>query len=510
MEQAIEILTTQQMAQADQLTIDAGTTAIALMENAGRAVAEAIQQRWMSCPVSVLCGPGNNGGDGFVVARLLAEDGWPVRVALLGEKASLKNEALHHAGRWQGAIETLNPAVLEGAELVVDALFGAGLNRALQGPALETLVAAAAMRLPIVAIDVPSGLEGNTGAAPRAASSAVSSAVPSAIPSALTVTFFRKKPAHLLYPGRQLCGEVVVNDIGIASEVLSAIHTQTFENSPGVWWAHFPRPDEASHKYTRGHALVYGGYPVTGASRLAARGAARAGAGLTSIAVPETAYTVYAAALDSIMVHPIASAEGFDALLSDKRVTALLIGPGAGASNAAALDKTRARVLTMLAKGKATVLDADAISAFQHELPALVNAIKGPCVLTPHEGEFSRLFGSITDAGADKLSRARQAALHCTAVIVLKGADTVIAAPDGRAAINSNAPASLATGGSGDVLGGIILGLLAQGMPAFEAAAAGVWLHSEAASEFGPGLIAEDLPEMLPHVLRRLSDYRAN
>jgi len=501
----IEILTTQQMAQADQLTIDAGDasiTAIALMENAGRAVAEAIQQRWTPCAVCVLCGPGNNGGDGFVVARLLAEDGWPVRVAVLGEKASLKNEARHHAGRWQSPIDSLNPAVLEGAELVVDALFGAGLSRALQGPALETLVAAAAMRLPIVAIDVPSGLEGNTGGAPRAASSAV--------PSALTVTFFRKKPAHLLYPGRQLCGEVVVSDIGIASGVLTAIHPQTFENLPGVWWAHFPRPDEASHKYTRGHALVYGGYPVTGASRLAARGAARAGAGLTSIAVPETAYSVYAAALESIMVHPISSAEGFDALLSDKRVTALLIGPGAGASNAAALDKTRARVLTMLAKGKATVLDADAISAFQHELPALVNAIKGPCVLTPHEGEFSRLFGSITDAGADKLSRARQAALHCNAVIVLKGADTVIAAPDGRAAINSNAPASLATGGSGDVLGGIILGLLAQGMPAFEAAAAGVWLHSEAASEFGPGLIAEDLPEMVPRVLQRLSVYSAD
>jgi NAD(P)H-hydrate epimerase len=375
------------------------------------------------------------------------------------------------------------PAVLDGAVLVVDAIFGAGLCRALEGPARETLTAASYSGRPIIAVDVPSGLMANTGEALGA------------VEAVLTVTFFRKKPGHLLLPGRLLCGEVVFADIGIPASVLEQIGPDTFENDPRNWVSDLPRPHDGGNKYTRGHALISGGYPMTGAARMAARAAARAGAGLTTIAVPEVALPVYAAALNSIMVHPIATPEDYARLLSDRRISAFLIGPGAGAS-----DETRARALAMLATGRPTVIDADAITVFQGDPSVLDHAIIGPCVLTPHDGEFHRIF----DASGDKLTRTRMAARRCGAIIVLKGTDTVIAAPDGRAFINANAPATLATAGSGDVLSGILLGLLSQGMEAFLAAAAAVWLHGAAANEFGPGLIAEDLPDLLPRVFRRL------
>jgi hydroxyethylthiazole kinase-like uncharacterized protein yjeF len=477
------LLDVRQMGEADRLTIAAGTPGAELMENAGAAVAQAILKRWSARPVTILCGPGNNGGDGFVTARHLALSGWTVRLALLGPRDGLKGDALHHAQRWNGTVEKLTPAVLEGAELVVDAIFGAGLSRALDGPAAATLAAASARSLPVVAIDVPSGLMGDTGE-PLGAIAAV-----------LTVTFFRKKPGHLLSPGRRLCGDVVVADIGTRSSVLDTILPTTFENDPALWLPHLPQPAEGGNKYTRGHALISGGYPLTGAARMAARAAARAGAGLTTIAVPPVALPIYAAALTSIMVQPIAAAEDFDRLLEDRRISAFLIGPGAGVS-----DETRNRALAMLGTGRATLLDADAITVFQDDPAMLDRSIVGACVMTPHEGEFKRVF----DASGDKLSRTRAAARRSGAVIVLKGADTVIAAPDGRAIINANAPPTLATAGSGDVLGGILLGLLAQGMEPFLAAAAAVWLHGAAASAFGPGLLAEDLPDLLPGVLRRL------
>jgi NAD(P)H-hydrate epimerase len=277
--------------------------------------------------------------------------------------------------------------------------------------------------------------------------------------------------------------------------VLEEIVPDTFENDPRLWMSDLPQPRDGGNKYTRGHALISGGYPMTGAARMAARAAARAGAGLTTIAVPEIALPIYAAALTSIMVRPLAAPSDFDDLLGDRRFTAMLIGPGAGAS-----EETRARVLAMLRTGRATVLDADAITAFQGDPPSLDRAIVGPCVLTPHDGEFRRLF----DPSGDKLTRTRAAAHRSGAVIVLKGSDTVITAPDGRAIVNANAPPTLATAGSGDVLGGIVLGLLAQGMEPFLAAAAAVWLHGAAATEFGPGLMAEDLPDLLPSVFRRL------
>jgi len=483
MNSATALLDVHRMGEADRLTIAAGTPAAELMENAGKAVAREIMRRWTARPTTVLCGPGNNGGDGFAAARHLVEAGWPIRLALGGIRDRLTDEARHHASRWPGSFEPLTPAVLQGAELVVDALFGAGLSRALDGAAAETLATASGKKLPIVAIDVPSGLMGDTGEALGA------------VAAALTVTFFRKKPGHVLFPGRALCGELVVADIGVSSSVFESIVPITFENDPGLWSSALPRPRADDNKYDRGHALLWGGYPVTGASRMAARAAARAGAGLTTIAVPEIALPIYAAALTSIMVQPIATPRQFQDLLSDPRFSALLIGPGAGTG-----EETRSRVLAVLGTHRPTLLDADALTAFQGEPRALDRAIVGPCILTPHDGEFRRLF----DASGDKLARTLAAARRSNAIIILKGSDTVIAAPDGRAIINSNAPPTLATGGSGDVLGGIVLGLLAQRMDPFLAAAAGVWLHGAAASEFGPGLLAEDLPDLLPKVLRGL------
>jgi NAD(P)H-hydrate epimerase len=234
---------------------------------------------------------------------------------------------------------------------------------------------------------------------------------------------------------------------------------------------------------------------MTGAARMSARAAARAGAGLTTIAVPEIALPIYLASLTSIMAQPLSAPGDFDGLLMDKRYSAFLIGPGAGVG-----DETRRRALGMLATGRPVVLDADAISVFGPDPQSLDKAIKGPCVITPHDGEFARLF----DSAGDKLTRGGRAARRCGAIVVLKGADTLIAAPDGRAIINANAPPALATAGSGDVLSGIILGLLAQGMDAFLASAAAVWLHGAAAADFGPGLLAEDLPDLLPAVFRRL------
>ena len=477
------LLDVHRMVEADRLAVAAGLPATELMRNAGYAVALEIKRRWTARPVTVLCGPGNNGGDGFVAARYLADAGWPVRIGLRGLRGSLAGAARDHAELWRGSVEPLTPAVLDGAQLVVDAIFGTGLRRALEGSDAETLNAAAHAGKPIVAVDVPSGLMGDTGEALGA------------VTATLTVTFFRKKPGHLLLPGRLLCGEVVVADIGIPSSVLERIGPDTFENDPRLWLSELPRPFLGCNKYDRGHALIAGGYPMTGAARMAARAAARAGAGLTTIAVPEIALPIYAAALTSIMVRPLALPGDFDGLLVDRRFSALLIGPGAGTG-----EQTRGRVLAMLGTGRPTLLDADAITAFQDDPAALDRAIVGPCVLTPHDGEFRRLF----DPSGDKLTRTRAAARRSGAIIVLKGTDTVIAAPDGRAIVNANAPPTLATAGSGDVLSGVILGLLAQGMDPFLAAAAAVWMHAAAAAEFGPGLIAEDLPDLLPGVFRRL------
>jgi ADP-dependent NAD(P)H-hydrate dehydratase / NAD(P)H-hydrate epimerase len=478
------LLTPAQMGQADRLAIAGGLPGIELMETAGRKIADAISRRWPPRPVVVLCGPGNNGGDGFVAARLLAERGWPVRLALLGSVAALLGDAARAAARWPGVVEPLAPAALDGAELVVDSIFGAGLARPVEGMARAVIEAIEKRQLSVVAIDVPSGIDGASGEvrgiAPRAA---------------VTVTFFRKKPGHLLLPGRSCCGETVLEQIGIPDSVVDRIESDMVENAPDWWLDAFPRPGVETHKYARGHALVAGGAVMTGAARLAARAAARLGAGLVTVAAPEPAFPIYAAALTGVIVHPIGDIEEFQGFLADRRRNAALIGPGAGVG-----DETRARTLAILGVGKRAVLDADALTSFAEDPDTLFSAIRSPCVMTPHAGEFSRLF----DTAGDKPGRARRAARQSGAVVLVKGADTVIAAPDGRVAINANAPPQLATAGSGDVLAGIVLGLLAQGMEPFAAAAAAAWIHGAAACRFGHGLVAEDLIEAIVPVLQHL------
>ncbi len=482
------LLTPPQMGEADRRAIAGGVAGSALMESAGRAVADAVSRRWPPRPVVVLCGPGNNGGDGFVAARILAERGWPVRLALLGDRAAMRGDAAGAAGRWPGTAEPLAPEALDGAVLAIDAIFGAGLARPVEGAALAVIEALGRRAMPVVAVDVPSGVDGASGeirgAAPRAA---------------LTITFFRKKPGHLLLPGRIHCGETVLAPIGIPAAVLDQVSPDTAANDPAWWLGGLPRPGLDSHKYTRGHALVAGGAVMTGAARLAARSAARLGAGLVTVAAPAAVFPVYAAALTGVIVQPVSGLDDFRTLLADPRRNAALIGPGAGAGG-----DTRDKVLAILTAEKRAVLDADALTAFAQDPQTLFAAIRSPVVMTPHEGEFARLF----DFAGSKPERARRAARQSGAVIVLKGADTVIAVPDGRVAINANAPPNLATAGSGDVLAGMVLGLLAQGMDAFAAGAAAVWLHGDAARRVGAGLVAEDLIRALAPALGDLAGGR--
>lgn len=462
------------MAAVDRAAIAAGRPGPWLMENAGRAVTRAVTARFAPRPTLVLCGPGNNGGDGYVVARQLQRCGWPVRVASLVPREALRGDAAWAASGWAGAVEPLTPAALDGAGLIVDALFGAGLGRALDGVSLQVVEALAGLPVPVVAVDVPSGVDGATGA--------VLGAAPDA---RLTVTFCRLKPGHLLLPGRLHCGETVLADIGIPDRVVAAEDLGLRRNAPPLWRHLLPRRTATSHKYRFGHALVVGG-PVetTGAARLAAMAALRVGAGLVSIACRPDALAGYAAHLTTIMTKPAPDAAALGRLLADARFSGVAIGPGAGVGQ-----HTRELVTTVLAANRPTVLDADALTSFTDCRPDLLDRLRADCVLTPHDGEFARLF----DHEGSRLERAAAASRACGAVVLLKGGDTVVAAPDGRAAIQAEAPPALATAGTGDVLAGLLVGLLAQGVPAYEAAAAAVWLHAEAARRAGPGLIAEEL-----------------
>ncbi|MDI3471638.1 MAG: NAD(P)H-hydrate epimerase/ADP-dependent (S)-NAD(P)H-hydrate dehydratase [Pseudolabrys sp.] len=491
----IKLLTTAEMAEADRLTIAAGTPGAVLMERAGRAVADAVAAR---CPlgrkVAVVAGPGNNGGDGFVAACILAERGYSVRVLLLGEAGRLKGDAAGAAAKWTGPVEPATPESLADNPIIVDALFGAGLDRPVQGAAQAIIEAMYRATGPVFAVDLPSGISGDTGAVMG----------PVAVKATETITFFRKKPGHLLLPGRLHCGRVTVADIGIDHAVLSAIKPLCSANEPDLWRAHFPVPRIDGHKYNRGHAVVVSGkMPATGAARLAARGALRAGAGLVTIAAPNDTLAVHAAATTAIMVRMVDTAVDLGSLLADRRHNVAVLGPGGGVGA-----PMRDLVAAALTSPAAVLLDADALTSFAGHLESLTTAIKArrsPVILTPHSGEFERLFNGLERIGniKSKLEGARTAARLSEAILLIKGPDTVIASPDGRAAVTANAPPTLATAGAGDVLAGMIAGLLAQGMPAFEAAAAAAWLHGEAANAFGPGLISEDLPEMLPAVYRK-------
>jgi ADP-dependent NAD(P)H-hydrate dehydratase / NAD(P)H-hydrate epimerase len=488
----IELLTTAEMAEADRRTIAGGVAGIALMENAGRSVADAVTARHPpGLGVAVVAGPGNNGGDGFVAARFLAERGYRVRVLLVGDPNRLKDDAALAAQRWQGPTAAAAPAALMPADIVIDAVFGAGLDRPVEGVARAMIEAMNAAPC-VYAVDLPSGINGTTGAVMGLAVNATE-----------TVTFFRRKIGHVLLPGRLHCGNVRIADIGIAASVIDQIKPRIAINAPNLWAKSFPLPRVDGHKYARGHAVVVsGGVSSTGAARLAARGALRAGAGLVTIASPREALAVNAAASLAVMVRPVDGADELTSFLDDPRRNVVLLGPGGGVGQ-----PMRDLVLAALKGERAVVLDADALTSFADELQALCAAIRTrgkATLMTPHEGEFSRLFKTLGDEAPSKLERARRAAQTTGAVVLLKGPDTVVAAPDGRAAIADNAPPWLASAGSGDVLAGIAAGCLAQGMPGFEAAAAAVWLHGEAGSAAGPGLIAEDLPEVMPGIYRRL------
>ncbi len=444
-----EILTPAQMSRVDQ---SCGIEIEELIDRAGRAVAEEVVRRFGARKTVVLCGPGNNGRDGHVAARYLKAWGWPVTVS---------NE-------------------LGDAELIVDALFGAGLNKDFPAQLASEINAAG---VPIVAVDVPSGLDGSTGK-PREA----------CVKADLTITFFRKKPAHVLLPGRELCGETVVLDIGISAATLDEIDIQLWENSK----PQLPTSAPEGHKFNRGHAVVVSGNKLkTGASRLSAQAALKIGAGLVTLVGHADALAVHANHLTAIMLEEISTPETLSDILSDLRKNAICIGPAAGVG-----DATIQNVKVALSSAAAVVLDADALTSFSENPHVLFDLIKtrknASVVLTPHEGEFARLFGTLTNIADSKIERVRTAAQISGAIVILKGADTVIAHPDGRAIVNANAPPSLATAGSGDVLAGLLTGLLAQGMLAFEAAAAAVWVHSETAAAFGKSAFtAEDLVKQI-------------
>jgi hydroxyethylthiazole kinase-like uncharacterized protein yjeF len=487
----IELLTPSEMARADRLAIAGGTSGWDLMRRAGRAVADAVSRRPLGSRVLVVCGTGNNGGDGFLAAGLLRERGYPVRVALYGRTDGMTGDAARAAAGWPEPVEdagTLDPS---GCDVIVDALLGAGLDRDITGALAALIEKINASGRTVVAVDLPSGVDGATGLVRGVA-----------VAASETVTFFRRKPGHLLLPGRLRCGPVRVAEIGIPDAVLAEIRPATTANAPRAWRAALPAPAIDSHKYKRGHAVVLSGrLEATGAARLAARAALRIGAGLVTVASPSAALIVNAAALEAVMVRRADGAPGLAALLADDRLNAVVAGPGLEPD-----EETREMVETVLRLGRAVVLDAGALTAFREAPDRLFRAAAqstAPVVMTPHEGEFARLFPAVA-ATPSKLDRARGAAAAAGAVIVLKGPDTVVATADGAASINENAPPFLGTAGSGDVLAGMIGGLLAQSMPAFAAASCAVWMHGAAGARFGRGLIAEDLPDLIPHVFREI------
>lgn len=464
------------MAAVDRAAIAGGTPGTTLMERAGRAVARVVTRRFSPQPVTVLCGPGNNGGDGYVAARLLHGAGWSVRVRSLVDPTTLTGDAAWARAAWSGPIEPADTN-LPATGLLVDALFGGGLARDLDGPAHALVRAMAEAGRPIVAVDVPSGVDAGSGAVRGAAA-----------PAAVTVTFCRARPGHVLLPGRELAGQLVIADIGIPDDLVTRHDVGLRVNAPARWRSRLPIRTATSHKYKHGHALVVGGPAhATGACRLAARAALRSGAGLVTVACASDAVATYACTTAAVMTRVADDRDALDRLFADDRITAVLIGPAAGVD-----DRTLDAVTRAVSRSAATVLDADALTSLATVPAASRPRLHERCVITPHEGEFARLF-ALT---GDRLSRARAAAAQAGCVVLLKGADTVVAAPDGRASIHPLAPSTLATAGTGDVLAGIVLGLAAQQMPVYEAACAAAWLHAAAAKERA-GLIADDLPDRL-------------
>ncbi|SDE84022.1 yjeF C-terminal region, hydroxyethylthiazole kinase-related/yjeF N-terminal region [Celeribacter baekdonensis] len=520
-----ELLTSAQMRAIEQAAIASGSvTGLTLMERAGQGVVDAILKEWPELALTahkavVLCGPGNNGGDGFVVARLLKQRGWEVEVFLYGDPEKLPPDARANYKRWGelGAVLPCEDDTFDGAfptddppSIVVDALLGTGLTRPfLSFRHLSMLLNTCQSQWKtrrigprVVAVDVPSGLCADSGKW-----LGDDQPLDFANVANLTVSFHAKKLGHVLANGPQCCGKTVVADIGLR-HAMEASHVLSVEHGSQP---NFLTKRAIQHKYTHGHALILSGPSgKTGAARLAARAALRVGAGLVTLGTAHDALFENAAQLTAIMLTEIDGVEALTETLKDSRINALCIGPGFGVERAGAV------LPVLLAAKRPTVLDADALTALSQD-EGLFAALHPGCVLTPHAGEFKRLFPDLTaklDAPAttgpaySKLDATREAAKRAGCVVLFKGPDTVIAAPDGRATVNAavyeRAAPWLATAGSGDVLAGIITGLLARGFSPHRAAETGAWLHTEAARSFGPGLIAEDLPEELPKVFRQL------
>ncbi|MBP2506446.1 hydroxyethylthiazole kinase-like uncharacterized protein yjeF [Agrobacterium tumefaciens] len=469
------------MARIDAAAGQSGIPLYDLMERAGQAVAASVLRHYPQAQrFVVLCGGGNNGGDGYVAARALMESGAVVVVHHLGDAGTLRGDARMAFERSGMAPLPLGDYAPLAGDVVIDAVFGAGLSRDIPRELARIIEVVTSAKVPVLAVDLPSGLCGRRGV-PLGAS----------FRAERTVTFMARKPGHLLMPGRELCGALEVFDIGIPSRILTDHAGSVVENHPLVWRDALPASDIETHKFRRGHLTVFSGPAhATGASRMTALAALKAGAGIVAVAAPRQALDVLSVTLTAVMNAPMDDADDLRLWLDDRRHGAFVLGPGFG-------DLDKARQFVSLLGDKAVVLDADAITAFKDHTETLSERITsgtGKFILTPHEGEFARLFPDLAaDRTLSKIERAQVASARSGAVLVYKGADTVIAAPDGRALVNTNAPASLATAGSGDVLAGIIGALLAQGAPAFEAAAAGVWLHGQAGHRAGDGMTAEDL-----------------
>lgn len=521
-----ELLTAAQMRTAENTATDAGqVTGLELMERAGRGVVEAVFEEWPTLAASrhkavVLCGPGNNGGDGFVVARLLKEWGWEVEVFLYGDAAKLPPDARVNYERWLSLGTIRSNKSLEGGylsanfDLVIDAVFGTGLSRPLTEDAW--LFCKEMYKAGIdVAIDVPSGFCSDSGRFLGESRSDFEGP----LSVALTVTFERLRQGHALLPLAGVLRACAVKSIGIDQYLPDFRRETSVSYLSGQARIGASRKavlnstdQSSSHKYSHGHTLVLsGGAGRTGAARLSGRAALRIGAGLVTLGVPGSAQMEVASQVTGIMLKRVDSKEDLSGILEDERINVLCLGPGLGIERAGGL------VPVAVAAGRACVLDADALSAYEGRPEALFDLVTETCILTPHGGEFARLFPdlaaklnapSLDGPAYSKVDATREAAARAGCVVLYKGADTVIASPDGRCSVNSalgeRAAPWLATAGSGDVLAGFIAGLLARGFSAMSAAETGAWLHVECALSFGPGLIAEDLAEELPKVFKRL------
>ncbi|MEM6625658.1 MAG: NAD(P)H-hydrate dehydratase [Pseudomonadota bacterium] len=488
----MEILSNAQMRAADAAAIAEGVPGIDLMEAAGAACADAIIERWPGRRVVVACGPGNNGGDGFVIAHKLATHGYQVALGLLGDKKNLSGDAAIAASQWSGEVSTLADLELDEDCVLVDALFGTGLSRPIEGEARAFLERVRKINPRVLAVDLPSGLNGDAaqlgGVYVRAD---------------LTVTFVRKKPVHILEPSASACGAVRVANIGVRDEIIQGLNVQIAENDPSLWRHKLVWPNTGSHKHQRGRlAVATGGVGQTGAARLAARAGLRVGAGLVTLLTPPSALMVAAAASTSVMTESIADADAI--VTATSRSTVVVIGPSAGVS-----DATRDKVLALANAGRSLVLDADALTVFASDPDVLFSALPTSAVLTPHQGEFDRLFPGVATSATNKIAAVQEAARRSGAIVLLKGADTVMASPSGQSIVNTHASPFLATAGSGDVLAGLIGGLMAQGVDPFEAACAAAWMHGDIGVRLGPGLIAEDLCDALPQTLKALYEAAA-